>query len=188
MKCPYCAEEIQDDAVVCRFCFASKQNGAWIHPSAVEAEITQKRQGPRFTMRFAGFFFFLSALAELSDITVAVQLFGEEYTGIIAFIYHIIYIGLYGAMGLGLWSAKPWGFQVLFAGTLTYTVDRLLFIMYGQATSGLISQYGELMGVGGEDIVSQAMHLGIVATLVAWWSFVLYVYIKRDYFVPLTDQ
>ena len=133
-------------------------------------------------MRFAGFFFFISALAELGSITSTVPLFGNEFSGFIAYVYHLLYIGLFSAMGLGLWSAKPWGFQVMFAGTLTYTVDKLLYIMYGQASSGIISQYGELMGMGGTNTINYAIGLSTVATLMSWWGFVIYLYFKRDYF------
>jgi hypothetical protein len=60
--------------------------------------------------------------------------------------------------------------------------------MYGQATSSLLSDYGELMGAGGEELVAQASALTVVATLIAWWGFVAYVYFKRDYFQEPTDS
>ena len=182
MKCPYCAEEIQDDAILCRYCSAMKENELCIPPSSSGSSEVSGIMGPRFTMRFAGFFFFVSALAEVASIVSPVSLFGAERSGVIAMIYHLLYVGIYGGMGLGLWTAKPWGFQMIFTGTMIYSVDRLLFLMYGQATSSLLSDYGEMMGAGGQELVAQASALTVVATLLAWWGFVAYVYFKRDYF------
>ena len=133
-------------------------------------------------MRFAGFFFLLSALGELTSIVSPVQLFGDEYGGLLAILYHLIYIGIYAGMGLALWMARSWGFQMILYGSLFYTVDRLIYMIYGNASSSLLSQYGELMGSGGQDLVAQATALTVVVTLAAWWGFVGYVYMKRDYF------
>ncbi|MBT4419868.1 MAG: hypothetical protein HOC81_06640 [Candidatus Marinimicrobia bacterium] len=165
-----------------------KEDELWIPPSSSKESTASGVKSPRFTMRFAGFFFFVSALAELVSIVSPVALFGAERSGIVAVIYHLLYIGIYGGMGLGLWTAKPWGFQMIFTGTLVYSVDRLLFIMYGQATSSLLSDYGEMIGAGGQELVAQASALTVVATLIAWWGFVGYVYFKRDYFQEPSDS
>ena len=142
--------------------------------------------GARFTIRTAGVFFLISAVVEGLSVSSAVPLFGDVRGGVVAVVYHLLFVALFLGMGVGLWSGKPWGFRFMFAGTVFYTLDRILYLQDGSAraaeTASTLGKYDALLGTEGQNLVAQVMAMTIILTLACWWGFLLYLYFKRDYF------
>lgn len=142
--------------------------------------------GARFTIRTAGIFFLVSAVVEGLSVSSAVPLFGNVRGGVVAVVYHLLFVGLFLGMGVGLWVPKSWGYRVMFAGTVLYTLDRILYLLDSPAreteAASALGGYGALLGPEGQSLVTQIMDLATVLTLACWWGFLLYLYFKRDYF------
>ena len=130
-----------------------------------------------FTIRLAGFFFLLSALLELASINSEVPLFGAMRGGSVGVAYHVVFVVVFGAMGLGLWWAETWGPSAIFAGTILYSADRLVYLL-GDPALG----YGESLGLLDPELVKMATTTATWTALACWWGFAVYIYTRRDYF------
>lgn len=142
----------------------------------------------RVTFRITAALFILSAVFELISLNSEALLFGAIRGGVIAIVYHLFYVALFAALGLGLWNAAKWGYPLVFAATAVYTLDKLQFFLNQQAISALIEQAMsgnesalQAQGITQAQLV-QSIMLMTVVVIVCWWGFALYTYWRRDYF------
>jgi hypothetical protein len=151
------------------------------------------RKKGHFTFRTTAVLLMITAAFELwtvrnLSIIGGEPLFGEIRSGLSVGIYHVFYAVLFAALGVGLWSAKKWGYALVFVTTAVYTLDKLQFILSRQAIENFIAQqmsgYEEVLQSQGVDsaFFMQAIMLASIIIVLCWWGFALYTYWRRDYF------
>jgi polyferredoxin len=141
----------------------------------------------RFTIRSAGALFLLSAAFEIWSITSPIPLCGAIRSGALAITYHILFIALFVTIGIGLVVPKRWGYKAAFVGAIFSTLDDVLFLLNHNSIDAYVLQqlggsYNYTMQTIGMNTISQVLILTTLMFIASWWGFVLYLYIRRDYF------
>lgn len=136
-------------------------------------------------MLTAGGFFLLSAVFSLIGMTSPVPLFGALRGGAIAVCYNLFFAAMFISMGLGLLMGKQWGYNIVLAGTGVYTIDRFLFLLDKQARvayEGMGGLSNQLASMSDLKMLDMGVVLAVAISLLCWWGFAIYIYIRRDYF------
>lgn len=140
----------------------------------------------KITFRTTAVLFLLSALLEIFSLTSKVALLGALRGGALAVIWHLVYISLFLGLGVGLWRAKPWGYKLVFVGTLFYTLDKVSNLFYTDFMKAWLmqqlSRYEEIWQLIDIGAVLQIVTLIMLLFVACWWGFAVYTYLRRDYF------
>ena len=141
----------------------------------------------RFTIRTAAVLFLLSAVIEVISITTPVPWFGALRSGASIVLYHLAFVTMFLAMGVGLWTGVRWGYWSVFAGTAVYTADKIRYVYDrpGRAAEIAAQIHSLAPEFDGQLDVNLLLALSGVMTLtfvLCWWGFAAYIYVRRGYF------
>jgi len=142
----------------------------------------------RTNIRTAAICFLASAVFELLDFASPVPLLGAMRSGLAAIWYHLIFTAGFLGMGIGLWTGKPWGYEMVMAVTAAYSIDKAQLLLAPQTFYEFILQQfsspstREIFALVPKELALQVMTAAYLVVVLCWWGFAFYIHRRRSYF------
>jgi hypothetical protein len=97
-----------------------------------------------------------------------------------------VFAAIYILSGIGMWTAKPWGYSAFMTTTAIYTVDKIQLILFRDAFYDYILQQltvtRDIVGMLPKEQLVQYFTIAYIVLLLCWWGFALYIHMRRQYF------
>jgi len=141
----------------------------------------------RLTIRITAVLMMASGLLELLSINTEAVLFGGVRGGTVMVIYHLTCVFAFLSVGIGLWTARPWGYWAVMATTALYTLDKAQFLLARESLRSYVVQMVSSVDPQLSEAVPISELVGLVTVLyssfiICWWGFALYIHLRRRYF------
>lgn len=168
--------------MLCRFCGARRRDAVWHAPAPGHSAQPNQRN---VTIASSGVLLLVSGVWSLLSLTSPVPVFGG-LTGAAALLYNGVMAAAMIAMGFALVRRTPWAMRAVWGASFVYTVDKLAYLLDESAQHASLAELEEAAGSLSE-LVQETARLVSLLSLLGWWGFVLFLYLKRDYFDQRTD-